>query len=93
MNHWVARGTIFYAVVVAVALAVVGVRGIGAQTLTEPNSKPKLSQPSGLAKSEPARRMKSCSTFGAGFVQIPGTDTCVKIGGYVTTEGTVNHAR
>ncbi|HEY2245323.1 MAG: porin [Xanthobacteraceae bacterium] len=93
MNHWVARGTIFYAVVVAVALAVVGVPGIGAQTLTEPNSKPKLSQPSGLAKSEPARRMKSCSTFGAGFVQIPGTDTCVKIGGYVTTEGTVNHAR
>ena len=92
MDHWMARGTIFYAVVVT-ALTVVGVPGIGAQTLTEPNSKPKLSQPSGLAKSEPARRAKSCGAFGAGFVQIAGTDMCVKIGGYVTTEGTVNHAR
>jgi len=42
MDHWMARGTIFYAVVVT-ALTVVGVPGIGAQTLTEPNSKPKLS--------------------------------------------------
>jgi hypothetical protein len=31
-----------------------------------------------------------CSAFGAGFVQVPGTDTCVKIGGYVTIDGTVN---
>jgi hypothetical protein len=88
-----ARGTIFYAVVVTMTLAIVGVTGSGAQTLTEPNSKPKLSPPSGLTKSEPARRTKSCGTFGAGFVQIAGTDMCVKIGGYVTTEGTVNHAR
>jgi hypothetical protein len=28
--------------------------------------------------------------FGAGFAQVPGTDTCVKIGGYVTIEGTVH---
>jgi hypothetical protein len=28
--------------------------------------------------------------FGAGFAQLPGTDTCVKIGGYVTIEGTAN---
>jgi hypothetical protein len=95
MDHWMALGTIFYAVVAAVTmtLAVLGAPGIGAQTLIEPNSKPKLSQPSGPAKSQPAPRTKSCSTFGAGFVQVPGTDTCVKIGGYVTMEGTVNHDR
>jgi hypothetical protein len=95
MDHWLACRTIFRAITVAmtVVVAVVGASGGRAQTLIEPNSKPKLSQPSGPAKSEPARRTKSCSAFGAGFVQIPGTDTCVKIGGYISTEGTVNRAR
>jgi Porin subfamily len=92
MDHWMARGTIFYAVMVT-TLAVLGVPGIRAQTLTEPNSKPELSQPSGPAKSERAKRAKSCGNFGAGFVQIAGTDMCVKIGGYISTEGTVNRAR
>jgi len=62
--------------------------GVNAQTLVEP--KPKTSQPSALAKSQPALRRKSCSAFGAGFAQLPGTDTSVKIGGYVTIDGTVN---
>ncbi len=30
--------------------------------------------------------MKVCSLYGAGFYYIPGTDTCIKIGGYVRTE-------
>src|SRR6516165_7389766 len=77
----------------SLASALDDISGVRAQTLIEPNSKPKLSQPSGTAKSELARRTKSCSAFGAGFVQIPGTDTCVKIGGYISTEGTVNRAR
>jgi hypothetical protein len=93
MDHWMARRTTFYAVVVTMTLAALGVPGIGAQTLTEPNSKPKLSHPSGLVKSEPVRRTKSCGTFGAGFVQVAGTDMCVKIGGSVSTEGGVNRAR
>jgi hypothetical protein len=67
--------------------------GATAQTLIEPNSKPKLSQPSGSAKPQPGLRTKFCSAFGAGFVQVPGTDTCVKIGGYVTMEGTTNQGR
>jgi hypothetical protein len=66
--------------------------GASAQTLIEPNSKPK-SQPPGSAKPQPALRTKACSSFGAGFVQLPGTATCVKIGGYVTIEGGVNHGR
>ena len=30
--------------------------------------------------------MKICSLYGAGFYYIPGTDTCIKIGGYVRAE-------
>ncbi len=67
--------------------------GAIAQTLIEPNSKPKLPQSPDSAKQHPTARSKSCSAFGAGFVQIPGTDTCVKIGGFVTMEGAVNHGR
>jgi hypothetical protein len=36
--------------------------------------------------------MKSCSLFGAGFVNVPGT-ACIKIGGYVTVEGTAKQGR
>jgi hypothetical protein len=93
MDHWMARWTVLCAHVVAVTASVVAVNSsVIAQTLIEPNSKPK-SQTSGLAKSQPALRTKSCSSFGAGFVQIPGTDICIKVGGYVTTEGTVNQGR
>jgi len=77
--------------VVAIASAVAINSGVSAQTLVEP--KPKLAQPSSVAKSQPALRTKACSSFGAGFAQIPGTDTCVKIGGYVTMESTLNHRR
>jgi Porin subfamily len=92
MDHWITRWTVFCARLVAatIASAVAVNSGVIAQTLVEPNSKPKLSQPSGLPKSQPALRRKSCSAFGAGFAQVPGTDTCVKIGGYVTIEGAVN---
>jgi hypothetical protein len=92
MDHWIARRTLFCVRVMAatIASAVVVNSGVVAQTLVEPNSKPKLSSPSSLAKSQPALRRKSCSAFGAGFAQVPGTDTCVKIGGYVTIESTVN---
>jgi hypothetical protein len=31
--------------------------------------------------------MKSCSIYGAGFVQVPGSDACIKIGGSVSVEG------
>jgi hypothetical protein len=95
MDHWRVGGTRFRAVIVVltIALSEAAASGAIAQTLIEPNSKPKLSQPSGLAKPQAGLRTKSCSTFGAGFVQVPGTDTCVKIGGFVTMEGTVNHGR
>jgi len=60
-----------------------------AQTLTNPNV-PQWSPPRPAAKlHETTRSKKSCKQFGAGFVAVAGTDTCVKIGGWVTVEGGV----
>ena len=35
------------------------------------------------AEPEPAEYVKVCDAFGAGYFYIPGTETCLKIGGYV----------
>jgi len=37
-------------------------------------------------KAKPVQYVKICSLYGAGFWYIPGTDTCMKIGGFVRTE-------
>jgi hypothetical protein len=37
-------------------------------------------------KAAPATYVKVCDAYGAGFFNIPGTDTCVKVGGYVRAE-------
>jgi hypothetical protein len=84
---------IFRAVAVVVAstiLAVVFASGVVAQTLTEPNSQIKSSSPPATAKSLPTGRAESCSKYGDGFVYVPATDTCIKLGGFgpwiVTTD-------
>ena len=92
MGHCRQRCTTIRAAIAALALSASVASGAIAQTLIEPNSKPK-SQPPGSAKPQPGLRTKACSAFGAGFVQLPGTDTCVKIGGFVTIDGGVNHGR
>jgi len=75
------------AVAAATAMLTVAVgAGAGAQTLTQPNPQPKWSPPQAPAKSPSAAPVKSCSAYGAGFVALPGTDTCVKIGGYIRGE-------
>jgi hypothetical protein len=45
---------------------------------------------------EPVEYVRICDAFGAGFYYIPGTDTCLKVGGYVRAEshyvdGDVDH--
>ena len=62
--------------------------GAGAQTLTNPNP-PAPSRPPLAAKPDTRSRVKSCSAYGAGYVNIPGTDACVKVGGSVTVGGSV----
>lgn len=37
-------------------------------------------------KAKPVEYVKVCSLYGAGFYYIPGTDTCLKLGGFVRAE-------
>jgi hypothetical protein len=65
-----------------------------AQTMTDPNPRPKSPPRAHGAESRPATsatRIKTCAAYGAGFAEIPGTGTCIKIGGFV--EGTVSGGR
>ncbi len=41
-------------------------------------------------KAKPVQYVKICSLYGAGFYYIPGTDTCIKIGGFVRAEMNFN---
>jgi hypothetical protein len=43
-------------------------------------------------KAKAVEYVRVCSLYGAGFYYIPGTDTCVKIGGYLRADLTVNGA-
>src|ERR1700729_3142999 len=39
-------------------------------------------------KAKPVEYVKICSLYGAGFYYMPGTDLCLKIGGFVRAEET-----
>lgn len=78
-----------YVIAAALLFAMPGI-GAVAQTLSDPAPPAKWSPPSKAAKSQ-AARAKTCSAFGPGFVNVPGTDACVKIGGWVTVEGSARH--
>jgi porin-like protein len=41
-------------------------------------------------KAKPVEYMKICTGYGAGFFYIPGTDTCMKIGGYMRADVSFN---
>src|SRR5215813_14128875 len=43
-------------------------------------------------KAKPVEYVKICSLYGEGFYYIPGTDICLKIGGYVQADYGWNHA-
>ncbi|RWE18907.1 porin, partial [Mesorhizobium sp.] len=36
-----------------------------------------------VAEPEPAEYVKICDVYGSGYFYIPGTETCLRIGGYV----------
>ncbi len=38
-------------------------------------------------------KVKDCAQYGEGFAKIAGTNTCIKIGGYLRIEGGVNVGR
>ncbi|MBI5264017.1 MAG: porin [Bradyrhizobium sp.] len=41
-------------------------------------------------KAKAVEYVKICSLYGAGFYYIPGTDTCIKLGGYLRVDAVVN---
>ena len=43
-------------------------------------------------KAKAVEYVKVCSLYGAGFFYIPGTDTCIKLGGYLRVDTTFNGA-
>lgn len=49
-------------------------------------------QAADLSVAEPVEYVKVCDAFGAGYWYIPGTDTCLKIGGYVRFEAAFHTA-
>jgi len=62
----------------------------GATAQAEPPSKPKSDKPATSGKVLPLKRAtsgNSCAAYGAGFVKIEGTETCMKIGGGIGIGG------
>src|ERR1700694_5822127 len=43
-------------------------------------------------KAKPVEYVKICSVYGEGFFYIPGTDTCIKLGGYVRQNFNIGQA-
>ena len=41
-------------------------------------------------KAKAVEYVRICSLYGAGFYYIPGTDTCIKLGGYLRMDVAVN---
>src|ERR1700692_440039 len=37
-------------------------------------------------KAKPVQYVRICPTYGDGFYYIPGTDTCIKVGGYIRSD-------
>jgi len=85
MDHRIVLPRVVAAVAVMLVLTVATVSGAVAQTLTNPNPQPRPSPPPD-GKSASTKHMKACTSYGAGFVQIPGSDACIKVGGYVTID-------
>ncbi len=78
---------------IAVLLAVFPVAPALAQS-KPPTGKPAAkaqakAQPSATRKAQNGSRTNPCAEYGAGFVQVAGSGTCVKIGGYVRMQGSV----
>jgi hypothetical protein len=81
----VRTGTVAAAAMLVVAVAASEVVAQTASTPSPRIQRDSFATPS-TAKTVPAKPTKSCSIYGDGFVQVPGTDTCVKMNGYVRSE-------
>jgi hypothetical protein len=55
---------------------------------TEPP--PASGRQANVALKAPVEYVRACKVYGAGFYTVPGTEACIKIGGYVRLQGTFN---
>jgi hypothetical protein len=78
---------LFFAAIVAIIVQALAMESVQAQTLTNPNPQPRTT---GTPAPPENKELKSCPAYGPGFVQLPGTNTCVKIGGSVQVQGSSN---
>jgi hypothetical protein len=83
INSWFARLLGAFAVVIAQASAVTP---SCAQTLADPTPHPHTTTTTTTVQPQSNQR-KPCPAFGPGFVQVPGTDTCVRVGGGIQMQG------
>jgi Porin subfamily len=82
-----ARPLFFMVFAAVIAKALATGTSLHAQTLTNPNPPTRASATTAPPEN---KEPKSCPTYGPGFVQVPGTNTCVKIGGSVQVQGASN---
>jgi hypothetical protein len=75
---------VFAAVIVQ---AIAAGASLHAQTLTNPNPPTRAPPTTALPEN---KQPKPCPAYGPGFVQIPGSDVCVKIGGAVQVQGSTH---
>lgn len=97
MKHRIAIVSAFALLRVAAAVTAIVLFHLSASdalagTLTDAKtpSQWSLPPPQALAKSPSTGHLKSCSSYGAGFAAVPGTDACVKVGGFLRAETTVH---
>jgi Porin subfamily len=67
-----------------ILLAIFLLTSLAPVSATEPLRLDKAEKATISAKPPAKRTYNSCAAFGAGFVKVDGTDTCVKIGGSVS---------
>jgi len=64
----------------ATSAAAEGRSALGGETIMSPKARVATKA---APKSEAKAKTKACSEYGAGFRQLEGTGSCVKVGGYV----------
>jgi hypothetical protein len=81
-------------VAVAATIFIAAAPDVLAQTMAPTMTAPKAQSKSApAAKTAPVRRANPCIIYGEGFAMLPGTDTCVKVGGYVRSDTAVTVGR
>jgi hypothetical protein len=78
---------IFRSIAIATAAAALASAAHAQQMETKtPRQRPQVAKPGHAPKQKPPARPRastSCSEFGAGFVRMPGSDSCIRFGGGV----------